>query len=204
MGIYDHIRKLFDSMVKVLLFVCLLGVAFTKPSPVIEETLLKPNASEIAKEIMEINEIEAKEILAEMEDEEMINDIVAKEIVAEKLAEEIKEMAIAEMVAEEIIEDIGVSGDEILEGSGFADFDAVTAVNEENLAEMEYEEMINDIVAEEIAEEELAEEIKEIAEAEMIAEEIIEDEIIDNEILEGSGFADIIIEDNYPSIIGIV
>merc|ERR1711874_204455 len=196
MGIYDHIRKLFDSMVKVLLFVCLLGVAFTKPSPVIEETLLKPNASEIAKEIMEINEIEAKEILAEMEDEEMINDIVAKEIVAEKLAEEIKEMAIAEMVAEEIIEDIGVSGDEILEGSGFADIDfgAVTAVNEENLAEMEYEEMINDIVAEEIAEEELAEEIKEIA----------EDEIIANEILEGSGFADIIIEDNYPSIIGIV
>merc|ERR1711874_419181 len=197
MGIYDHIRKLFDSMVKVLLFVCLLGVAFTKPSPVIEETLLKPNASEIAKEIMEINEIEAKEILAEMEDEEMINDIVAKEIVAEKLAEEIKEMAIAEMVAEEIV----VSGDEILEGSGFADIDfgAVTAVNEENLAEMEYEEMINDIVAEEIAEEELAEEIKEIAEA-----EIIEDEIIDNEILEGSGFADIIIEDNYPSIIGIL
>merc|ERR1712203_6697 len=115
--------------------------------------VFRPNVLEIAEEIKKINEIEAKkidsseDILAEVEAEEMINEIVdvlAEEIVAEELAEEIKEMAnvaAAEMVAEEIIEDIesleeelaediDVSDNEIIEGSGFAniDFGAITEV----------------------------------------------------------------------------
>ena len=115
--------------------------------------MFRPNVLEIAEEIKKINEIEAKkidsseDILAEVEAEEQINEIVdvlAEEIVAEELAEEIKEMAnvaAAEMVAEEIIEDIesleeelaediDVSDNEIIEGSGFAniDFGAITEV----------------------------------------------------------------------------
>merc|ERR1712203_1334406 len=117
--------------------------------------VFRPNVLEIAEEIKKINEIEAQkiesseEILAEAEAEaeEMINEIVdvlAEEIVAEELAEEIKEIAnaaAAEMVAEEIIEDIesleeelaediDVSDNEIIEGSGFAniDFGAITEV----------------------------------------------------------------------------
>ena len=119
--------------------------------------VFRPNVLEIAEEIKKINEIEANkiesteeilaEVEAEVEAEEMINEIVdvlAEEIAAEELAEEIKEIAnvaAAEMVAEEIIEDIesleeelaediDVSDNEIIEGSGFAniDFGAITEV----------------------------------------------------------------------------